>query len=56
MATARQPKKPNTTNVRLDDATLNALRSIALEENRTVSNLIGTIVRDWLAARGTVKK
>jgi hypothetical protein len=53
MPTARPPKRLHTTNVRLDDATLNALRAIALEENRTVSNLIGTIIRDWLNDRQT---
>ena len=51
MPTAKTPKRLNTTNVRFDDATLDALREIAAEENRTISNLIDTIVRNFLKER-----
>jgi hypothetical protein len=51
MNTTKQPKRLNTVNVRLDDLTLDELRAIAVEENRTVSNLIGTVLRNWLNER-----
>ncbi len=51
METAKHPKRLHTVNVRLDDATLDQLRAVALAENRTVSNLIGTMIRDALKAR-----
>jgi hypothetical protein len=51
MNAAKLPKKMITQNVRLDDATMGELRAIAVEENRTISNLISTIIRDWLTQR-----
>lgn len=51
MQSPRPEKRLHTTNVRLSDSTLDALRKIAAEENRTVSNLIDTIVKAWLAER-----
>jgi hypothetical protein len=48
MENAKKPKRLNTVNVRLDDATLEQLRAIALDENRTVSNLIDTMIKDAL--------
>ena len=51
MNAAKLPKKMITQNVRLDDATMGELRAIAVEENRTLSNLIATIIRDWLTQR-----
>lgn len=47
----RAPKKLFPVNIRMDEPTLTALRQIAEEEDRTVSNLITRIVREWLAAR-----
>jgi hypothetical protein len=35
----------------MDEPTLSALRQIAEEEDRTVSNLITRIVKEWLAVR-----
>lgn len=51
MSDTKHPKRLHTVNVRLDDATLEQLRVVALAENRTVSNLIGTFIRDCLKAR-----
>jgi hypothetical protein len=51
MPNTRPEKRLNTTNVRLSDATLDALRAVAAKENRTVSNLIDTIIKEWLEAR-----
>jgi hypothetical protein len=45
------PKKLHPVNVRMDDAMLAELRGIAAAENRSISNLIVTVLRDWLAAR-----
>jgi hypothetical protein len=47
----RAPKKLHPVNIRMDEAMLNRLRSIADEEDRTVSNLVGRIIKEWLAAR-----
>jgi hypothetical protein len=47
----RQPKKLFPVNIRFDEATLTALREAAEEEDRTVSNLIQRIVKEWLAAK-----
>jgi hypothetical protein len=54
MAATRPPRKPKKlypVNIRMDEPTLNALRQIADEEDRTVSNLLTRIVKEWLAAR-----
>jgi hypothetical protein len=51
MATTKKPKRLNTVNVRLDDPTLDELREIAVDENRTVSNLIQTVLVKWLKER-----
>ena len=56
MNAAKLPKKMITQNVRLDDATMGELRGIAVEENRTLSNLISTIIRDWLTQRRAKQK
>ncbi|MGB0084808.1 MAG: hypothetical protein WBP94_05470 [Rhodomicrobiaceae bacterium] len=47
----RAPKKLYPINVRLDEDTLEQLRLVAFEEDRTISNLIGRILKEWLAAR-----
>jgi hypothetical protein len=46
------PKKIHPVNIRMDEETFAQVRAIALAEDRTVSNLINRIVREWLAARG----
>ncbi len=46
----RAPKKLHPVNIRMDEAMLNRLRSIADEEDRTVSNLVGRIIKEWLVA------
>ena len=54
MAAARPPRKPKKlypVNIRMDEPTLNSLRQIAEEEDRTVSNLLTRIVKEWLTAR-----
>lgn len=54
MAAERPPRKPKKlypVNIRMDEPTLEALRRIADEEDRTVSNLLTRIVKEWLAAR-----
>jgi hypothetical protein len=54
MANARPPRAPKKlypVNIRMDEPTLSALRQIAEEEDRTVSNLITRIVKEWLAVR-----
>ena len=38
-------------NIRMDEKMLNRLRAIAEEEDRTVSNLVGRIIKEWLAAQ-----
>lgn len=47
----RPPKKTQSINVRLDEETLEQLRSIAYDEDRTISNLIARALKEWLAAR-----
>jgi hypothetical protein len=47
----RGEKKLHPVNIRMDTAMLKRLRAIANEEDRTVSNLVGRIVKEWLAAR-----
>ena len=54
MAAARPPRPPKKlypVNIRMDEPTLTALREIAEEEDRTLSNLVMRIVKEWLAAR-----
>ena len=45
------PKKIHPVNIRMDEETFEQIRAIALAEDRTVSNLINRIVKEWLAAR-----
>lgn len=45
------PKRIHPVSVRLDDHVRDKLRKIAVKENRSVSNLIYLIVRDWLEER-----
>lgn len=47
----RPPKKTQSINVRLDEETLGQLRTIAYEEDRTISNLIARALKEWLAQR-----
>jgi len=47
----RQPKRLHPVNVRLDDDMREELRMVAAEENRSMSNLIVTILREWLDRR-----
>jgi predicted transcriptional regulator len=49
--TTRPPKKTQSINVRLDEETLEQLRSIAYSEDRTISNLIARALKEWLATR-----
>ena len=49
--TTRQPKKLHSIAVRLDDQTLADLRAAAVEESRTISNLVALLIRTWLAER-----
>jgi hypothetical protein len=42
------PKKIHPVNIRMDEETYARLRAIAMSEDRTVSNLINRIVKDWL--------
>jgi hypothetical protein len=51
MVTRKQPKRLHPVNVRLNDEILEELRTVAAEENRSVSNLIFTILREWLGRR-----
>jgi predicted transcriptional regulator len=43
------PKRIHSVSIRLDDDTRDRLRVIARRDNRTLSNLVFLIVRDWLA-------
>jgi hypothetical protein len=45
------PKKIHPVNIRMDEETFEQIRAIALAEDRTVSNLINRIVKEWLEAR-----
>jgi hypothetical protein len=47
------PKKIHPVNIRMDEETFEQIRAIALAEDRTVSNLINRIVKEWLAARAS---
>ena len=47
---SQAPKKLHPVNIRMDEKMLNRLRAIAAEEDRTVSNLVGRIIKEWLAA------
>jgi predicted transcriptional regulator len=57
-------KRIHSVSIRLDDETRERLRVIARRDNRTMSNLVFLIVRDWLsqheepeeAAQGSRKK
>lgn len=51
MATAKNPKKLHTLNVRVSDETLAELRDIAAVENRPVANLLSTLLLEALKAR-----
>ncbi len=51
METAKPRKKLQTVNVRLDDDMVNQLKKIAAQENRTVSNLIDTWLKECLRMR-----
>jgi predicted transcriptional regulator len=42
------PKRIHSVSIRLDDDTRDRLRRIARKDNRTMSNLVFLIVRDWL--------
>ena len=45
------PKKIHPVNIRMDEETFEQIRAIALAEDRTVSNLINRIVKEWLTSR-----
>lgn len=47
------PKRIHSVSIRLDDDTRDRLRRIALRDNRTMSNLVFLIVRDWLEENDT---
>lgn len=51
MDTAKPRKKLQTVNVRMDDDVVERLKRIAAEENRTLSNLIDTMLKECLRAR-----
>jgi hypothetical protein len=51
MITRKKPKRLHPVNVRLDDEMREELRAVAAEENRSMSNLIVTILREWLDRR-----
>lgn len=44
------PKRIHSVSIRLDDDTRDRLRVISRRDNRTVSNLVFLIVREWLDA------
>jgi hypothetical protein len=46
--TPPSPKKLNTLNIRLTDDQLTRMRAYAAKNNRSLSNLIQTIVAEWL--------
>lgn len=46
------PKKIHPVNIRMDEETFEQVRAIAQAEDRTVSNLINRIVKEWLASQG----
>jgi predicted HicB family RNase H-like nuclease len=48
---AKRLKRLHTVNVRVDDETLEALRIASDKQNRSVSNMIATILREWLVER-----
>ncbi len=49
--TTKLPKKLNSIQIRLDDESMAKLRALALEEHRTVANLISLMVLEGLKAR-----
>ncbi len=53
---ARGPKKLNPLNVRMTDEMRSELAAVAAEENRTISNLIVTVLDQWLKERKKQKK
>jgi hypothetical protein len=53
--TTKKSKKLHPVNVRLDDQTLKELHAVAAEENRSLSNLVFTVLRDWLDKRRGAK-
>lgn len=42
-------------NIRLDELIIKELKAKADEENRTLSNLVETIIKDYLSKRGDKK-
>jgi len=56
MTQGRRQKKLHVLSVRVDDPTLEDLQEAADEENRPVSNLIATILRQWQMERRAKKK
>jgi hypothetical protein len=46
--TTPAPKKLNTLNIRLTDDQLTKMRAHAAKNNRSLSNMIQTIVAEWL--------
>ncbi len=49
--TTRPPKKLQTLQIRLDDETVEKLRALAVQEHRTVANLISLMVLEGLRQR-----
>jgi predicted transcriptional regulator len=56
MTQERRQKKLHVLSLRVDDTTLQELQEAADEENRPVSNLIATILRQWQMERRAKKK
>lgn len=48
---ATKQKRLHSLNIRLDDATMDELRTIAAKEGRTLSNLAWFALREWLEMR-----
>jgi hypothetical protein len=40
----------------MDQETIEQIRAVALAEDRTVSNLINRIVKEWLTSRGVPRE
>jgi hypothetical protein len=55
MTPGRRLKKLHVLSVRVDDLTLEELQDAADEENRPVSNMIATILRQWQVERAKKK-
>ena len=53
---ATKQKRLHSLNIRLDDDTMGELRTIAVEEGRTLSNLAWFALREWLEMRRAARQ